>query len=189
MPSTAFTVVVPTREPAPLDASVTGSVAVLTRLPNASRTLTDSAGLNDAPATMFPGCCSNASVAAAPTVTSKLELATGTSDPLLAVSCLPIPALPIVSVPNVATPATALTVVVPTSDPVPVVTARLTGSVASVTRLPNTSRTLTASAGVNGAPAAMFAGCCSNASDAAAAAVTSNEALTACVRGSEVAKI
>ncbi len=145
----------------PLPTRLSPTSSPLTPLPKASVARTVTAGVIVAATNTAPGCWVNESAVAAAEFTSKLALTAGVSAPLLAVSCLPTPAASIVSAPNVATPSIAFTVVVPTNEPVPLVTARLTSSVAPVTRFPNASRTLTDSAGLNGAPAVIVAGGCS----------------------------
>ncbi len=82
---------------------------------------------------------------------------------------------------NVATPATAVTVVVPASVPLPglVPMARVTLPVNPVAVFPWASRAVTCTAGVIGAPAVVFVGWTVNASCPAAPGVTSKAPLVA----------
>src|SRR4051794_27272810 len=79
---------------------------------------------------------------------------------------------------NVATPATADTVVVPDSVPLPglVPIATVTLAVELVTVLPNASCTATCTAGLIAAPAVVLVGCVVNATFDAAAGVMLNAA-------------
>src|SRR3954466_9846408 len=90
---------------------------------------------------------------------------------------------------NVATPATAVTVGVPDSVPLPglVPMATVTLAVELVTVLLNASCTVTCTAGAMDTPATVFAGWTVNASLAAAAGVMLNVADPALASGAEVA--
>jgi hypothetical protein len=84
---------------------------------------------------------------------------------------------------NVATPATAFAVAVPERVPLPglVPIAMVIAFVAVVARFPDTSRTVTCTAGAIEAPATTFEGCTVNASFAGGPSVTLNALLVALV--------
>src|SRR6266480_4863155 len=106
-----------------------------------------------------------------------------------AVRVYPVPGLLMLTFAKVATPLTAATVVVPARVPlaglVPMATVMLV--VAVVTVLPWASWTVTCTAGVIAAPAAVLLGCTAKTSFAAAPALMLNALLVALVRPVAVA--
>src|SRR5512134_2657266 len=159
-PATAATVVVPSSTPLPGGlspiASVTVPVNVVAVLPSASRAVTWTAGVIAAPAAVLPGWTVNASWVAAPAVIVNGALVAWVRPVAVATRVYPAPASSMLRPGKVATPATAATLVVPSSTPpgggfAPMAT--VTGPVKPVAVLPNTSRAVTATAGVIGAPA------------------------------------
>src|SRR5205823_1459191 len=107
----------PVRTPVPTSTSDTLRPA--TPLPNASATLTCTAGAMATPATTFVGATANVSAAAAAADTVNVGLVTDGKTPPEAVSCL-IPATFTLSAGNVATPFASLaTAPPPVSVPVP----------------------------------------------------------------------
>src|SRR5512143_1743538 len=119
-PLTAPTVLVPPRFPPPgfvPMATVTLLVAVVTRLPPASRISTLTAGLMGDPAGASDGWARNPSLAAAPTVMLKVPEVALVSPDAVAESRYPVPALSMLRSLNVARPLEAVSVVVPDSVP------------------------------------------------------------------------
>ena len=178
-PLIAARLVDPERVPPPglfCSASAIVWLAVVTRLPPASRTSTWTGGLMVAPLAAPDGCTRKPSCAAGPTVTLKAADVAPVSVVAAAVSVYPAPALSIASVPKLATPATAATLFVPPSVPafglVPI--ASVTVFVAAVTRLPPASRTSTWTAGAMATPPVVLVGCTRKASFAAGPTETLN---------------
>jgi hypothetical protein len=139
-PPTAVTVVVPERVPlaglVPI-ANVMPELAVVTVLPWASWTATDTAGVIAAPAAALLGCTVKPTFAAAPTLMLNALLIAPVRPDADAVSVQPTPTWLRLNVEKVATPPTAATVVVPERVPLagfPIATVMLV--VALVTVLP-----------------------------------------------------
>src|SRR6185295_2587784 len=178
-PATAATVVVPDSVPppglAPM-ATVMLAVELGTRLPNASCTVTCTAGAIATPAVALVGCTVKASRFAAAGLMLNADEVAPVSAPEAAVSVYPFPALSMDRLANVATPPTAVTVVVPDSVPLPglVPIATVTLAVEPVTVLPNASCTVTCTAGATATPAVALVGCTVKATLVAAAGVMLN---------------
>ena len=138
-PLTAATVAVPLRVPVPVvSASVTLALDVVTVFPCASWIVTTGCCANAVPAAVLAdGCVVTATLVAVPAVIVKAGLVVAEVRPaLVAVRTLLLPVKSMERPLNVATPATAFTVAVPLSVPVPVVSASVTAAVELVTVLP-----------------------------------------------------
>ena len=112
MPLAAATLSVPERVPPPAlfpNAIVTLSVAVVTSLSNASRTVTTTAGVIELPATVFIGCVVIASFAGEAGLMVNVELVAPVNVPLVAASVYPADDLSMLRFENVAIPLAAAT--------------------------------------------------------------------------------
>ena len=143
-------------------------------LPNASLTLTCTAGAIATPATTLLGPTANVSALAAAGETVNAALVTVGSRPLAAVNCL-LPTRFTLAAENVARPAASLATA-PPPDSVPVPT-RLMEMSWPGTALPNASFTLTCTAGAIATPATTLLGPEANVSALAAAGETVNAVL------------
>src|SRR5262245_14839382 len=175
-PADADTVVVPDSVPPPgllPIATVTLAEELVTVFPNASCTVTSTAGEMLAPATTVLGCAVKASLLAAAGVMLNPDDVATVSRTDADVSVEPVPTLSTDRLENVATPATAATVVVPDSVPPPglVPIATVTLAVELVTVLLKASCTVTCTAGAIATPAVAFVGWVVKASLDAAAGV------------------
>src|SRR5512135_546192 len=187
-PAEALRLLVPERlAPVGLDCSATATVfvAVPTRLPNASRISTCTAGEIEAPAVVVDGSTKKCNrLATAGAISKSTERADVSAGKEVACRVYPVPALSMLKDENVATPFTADAVAVP--DRVPpfglskMATVMLRVSV--VTRLPCASWTSTCTAGEIGEPAVSFEGCTKNARWSAVPPVISNVRDVALVR-------
>ena len=158
----------------PLPTSTSDTDLAGTPLPNASLTLTCTAGAIATPATTLLGPTANVSALAAAGETVNAALVTVGSTPLAAVSCL-LPARFTLSAENVARPAALLTTAPPPVS-VPLPTSTSDTDLAG-TPLPNASLTLTWTAGAIAAPATTLLGATANVSAVAGAEDTVNAAL------------
>src|SRR6185436_17536275 len=178
-PLTADTVVVPESVPPPglvPMATVTFADELVTVLPNASCTVTCTAGLMALPAVALVGCTVKASrLAVDGLMLNEVEVAPVRA-PDAAVRLKPVPALSMDRLENVATPLDAATVWVPDSVPPPglVPMATVTFAVELVTVFPNASCTATCTAGLIAAPAVVLVGCTVKARRFAAAGLMVN---------------
>jgi hypothetical protein len=120
MPFTGATDLVPESVPLaallPMDAT-TLSVAPVTRLPLASCTATVTAGEMAAPAVVFVGCCTMASLAATPTCVVMLPLVPVRERESVAVTVCVTPAVVLVVKSTVAAPAESVTEVAEAKEP------------------------------------------------------------------------
>ena len=162
----------PVSVPVPTRASETGVPA--TPLPNASETLSWTAGVIAAPAVTFVGWTTKASDAAAAGETVNAALVAWGSVPLEAVSCLP-PPRSMLRPENVTMPLASVDAAPPPVSVPPPTRPRDTRTPG--VPLPNASDTWTCTAGAIAPPATTSDGCAANASEAAAAGETVNAAL------------
>src|SRR5512146_1568679 len=88
-------------------------LAVVTRLPPASRTSTCTAGVMVAPPAVFAGCTRKPSLVAGPIVMLNVFEVAPVRTPEVALRVYPVPALSMLRLLNVATPLTAARVTVP----------------------------------------------------------------------------
>src|SRR5215472_12393631 len=147
------------------------ALSAVSMLPLASSTATVTAGVMVAPAAVFDGPWTKASLAGGPVpvMVKAAEVAAVYDGELAAVSVYPVPALLMDRPEKVATPEATVTAATPLSVPpaglVPM--ARLTVvALSEVSMLPLASSTATFTAGVMVAPAAVLAGPWTNASSA-----------------------